>query len=120
MRRAALEITMLSRLRSSRGVRLALCAGALLSIVAAFGLHPEPDGTRTLPGSVTLSAKDSAQPAAHECPACVTCGSALLAAPGGVVLFCEVSVPASAPPAASAPSRQAGRDLSGRSPPRSA
>lgn len=71
----ALNTVMLRRLRTSRAVRLALCAAALLSIAASFGLHPEPgDGLASRAASLA-SAADPQR--AHGCVACLNHGLAL-------------------------------------------
>ena len=107
---------MIRRLRSSAPARLALCAAALLSIVAAFGLHPEPgNAVAAAPGARMAAHADVAAPS-HGCPACLHAGSAVLAME---TRLAPSSESASAPPALAyaPPCADLPRAAAGRSPP---
>lgn len=108
---------MIRRARSSPLVRAVLCTAAALSLMAAFGLHPEPSQAGTFAPTASFAARASLEAPAHECVACLN-GSPVLAA-GAAAL-----APAAADDAtpafrreASPPTRLACRSLSGRSPP---
>jgi len=103
-------------MRSSAPVRAALCAAALISLTAAFGLHPEPShsGASKTAG---LAAKATLQAPAHDCVACLNSGSALAATDAGLAPAAADSVPAFFDRAAGPPSSLHCRSLSGRSPP---
>jgi len=106
---------MLRRLRRARGAHVLLGLAALLTIGAAFGLHPEPGGASpVLPDGIS---KAAAATASHGCLACLTHDAAL--APPLSGLYLDAGPAASAPlgPEALFTGRSAGRDLSGRSPP---
>lgn len=75
-----LDITMLRRIRRSRMVRAVLCAAGFVSLSAAFGLHPEPSGTSGTPPPLEISASATLEAPAHECIACLTASSVLVAA----------------------------------------
>jgi hypothetical protein len=103
--------------RASSRVRAALCAAALLSLFAAFGLHPEPTGSTARPAETGIAAKASLGGPAHDCIACLSGGSALAETPANLA-------PVASDPAACAvvldpdpPARLACGSLSGRSPP---
>jgi hypothetical protein len=71
---------MLRRIRRSRVIRAFLCVAGLVSLTAAFGLHPEPSGASATPGPLELSATASVEAPAHECIACLTASSVLVSA----------------------------------------
>jgi hypothetical protein len=118
MARAGLETTMIRTARSSSPVRAALCVAALLSVMGAFGLHPEPAGLSD--SSATLSARASALPAAHDCVACLKAGNALVAASAGLVPFAAESGSAPCDHPAPPPALLFEGRLPGRSPPAAA
>ncbi|HEY7574702.1 MAG TPA: hypothetical protein VIB08_06025 [Thermoanaerobaculia bacterium] len=107
---------MLERLKASRAVRTALVAAAILSIVGAFGLHPEPFAvgpSGSLPGVSALKVSG----ATHACLACLTHGVALASPLSGIVA--DLSDPGVLLPGSEIALRSllsAGR-RSGRSPP---
>ena len=108
---------MLRRARSSTLARVALCAALCLSILASFGMHPEPAAESGRFAGPELAAAESAAASTHGCLACVSGGSALLGARGAVVLESTLCSAAALPSAQLLFPRLAGRDLSGRSPP---
>jgi hypothetical protein len=120
MTRAGLETTMIRTARSSGLVRAVLCAAALLSVMGAFGLHPEPAGLAEAPAGARLSTRASALPAPHDCVACLKAANALVAAPAGIVPVASESGPASSDRVAPVPARLFEGRLSGRSPPAAA
>ena len=75
-----LDIMMLRRLRCSRIARVILCAAGLLSLTAAFGLHPEPSGTSCTGAPLEIASSASLAAPAHECIACLTASSVLTTA----------------------------------------
>ena len=76
-----LDIVMLRRIRRSQVVRAFLCAAGFMSLTAAFGLHPEPSGASSAsPAPLEISASASLEAPAHECIACLTASSVLVAA----------------------------------------
>lgn len=75
-----LDTMMLRRTRRSRVVQAVLCVAGLLSLSAAFGLHPEPAGASTASTPLQIAASASIAPAAHECMACLTASSVLVSA----------------------------------------
>jgi len=106
---------MLRRLRRSRGTHVLLGLAALLTIGAAFGLHPEPGGASpVLPDGISQAA---AATASHGCLACLTHGAALASPFSGLHLAAAPAAPAPLVPETLLAGRLAGRDLSGRSPP---
>lgn len=107
---------MLRRARSSAAVRVALCAAALLSVVAAFGLHPEPPGM-VPDAQASLAAKASLVPPAHECPACLNAGSALVTVQPHPAPLPALARTAERLAFLFPPARPAGAPLSGRAPP---
>jgi hypothetical protein len=108
---------MLSRTRTSTTARVALWTALCLSILASFGMHPEPPAESSRLAGPEIAAAKSAAAAAHECIACVSGGSALLSTRGAVVLDSILCSAATLPSAPLLFPRLAGRDLSGRSPP---
>ncbi len=117
---AGFEITMIGRIRNSAPVRAALCAAALLSLIAAFGLHPEPDGGSNVPAGARFAERSSLAAPAHDCIACLKAASALASAPSVLAPASAASV-AAAPRAADAPPvRPACGELPGRAPPAAA
>lgn len=111
------ESAMIPRLRSSTPVRAALGVAALLSLTAAFGLHPEPSGSTARPEAPGIAAKASVAAPAHDCIACLSGGSALVAEPAGLAHCSADSGPAMADRIAAPPARLLCGSLSGRSPP---
>lgn len=105
---------------ASSWVRAALCVAALLSVVAAFGLHPEPAGPVAPAGASSLAEKPSPQGAAHDCLACLNGGTAVLAALSGLVPVAADPIAATNARACDPPARLDTGSLSGRSPPASA
>jgi hypothetical protein len=107
---------MLERLKASRAVRTALVAAAILSIVGAFGLHPEPIAagrSASLPGVSALKAAG----ATHGCLACLTHGVALASPLTGIfAAAAELGALLSSSEPALRPLLSDGRQ-SGRSPP---
>ncbi len=75
-----LDRMMLRRMRQSRVIRAVLCAAGLVSLTAAFGLHPEPSGASATATPLEVSASASVEAPAHECIACLTASSVLVAA----------------------------------------
>ncbi len=71
---------MLRRFRRSPTVRAILCAAGLVSLTAAFGLHPEPAGTSCSAALLEIAASASLTAPAHECIACLTASSVLTTA----------------------------------------
>ena len=69
---------MLRRLRRSPVVRVVLCAAGLVSLTAAFGMHPEPSGASATRTPLEISASASVEAPAHECIACLTASSVLV------------------------------------------
>lgn len=116
MASAGFETMMLRRVRTSAPVRAALCAAALLSVMAGFGLHPEPSGPAPA-ARAELTATASLTPPAHECPACLNAASALVAAPSNLaplsVLACRTELHLAPFP----PARLAAGAAPGRAPP---
>lgn len=108
---------MIRRTRSSPLVRAILSVAAALSLMAAFGLHPEPAQTGTLARTAGFATRASLQAPAHECVACLN-DSPVLAADGAALTPAadDDSTPAFRREA-SLPTRLACRSLSGRSPP---
>lgn len=104
-------------MRSAKGVRFALGAAVLLSIVASFGLHPEPADPAAASATGSFAARDADRAALHGCVACLTCGAALVAPIGGVVAAITRSVPALSCLAADPVTRLSGRSPAGRAPP---
>jgi hypothetical protein len=74
---------MLGLMRNSPAVRWFLCLAALLSLSAAFGLHPEPDGSSGPFAGAGLSTARLQAPA-HGCIACLAHGPALASASAGL------------------------------------
>ena len=109
---------MIRTARSSGLVRAALGVAVLLSVMGAFGLHPEPAGLSD--PSPTLSARASALPPAHDCVACLKAANALVAAPAGLVPVAVQSGSAPSDLAAPPPARLFEGRLPGRSPPAAA
>jgi hypothetical protein len=72
------DTMMLRRFRRSRVVRVLLCAAGLVSLTAAFGLHPEPSGASATPAPLELASSASVSAPAHECLACLTAASVLV------------------------------------------
>jgi hypothetical protein len=108
------DTMMLRRLRHSRVVRVVLCAAGLVSLTAAFGLHPEPSGVSAASTPLELASSASLSPPAHECIACLTAASVLVTAQSTHVLVSADSTIAEPPgdvPPASLPvaSRPPGR-----------
>jgi hypothetical protein len=108
---------MIRATRASSWVRAALCAAALLSLFAAFGLHPEPAGAGAPAARASLAAKASPQAAAHDCIACLNGATAVLAAPAGLAPVAADAVAAIFHHAPEPPARLETGNLSGRSPP---
>ncbi len=75
-----LDTMMLRRLRRSRVVQAVVCIAGLVSMSAAFGLHPEPSGTSGPPAPLEISSNVSLEAPAHECIACLAGSSVLLSA----------------------------------------
>lgn len=75
-----LDRMMLRRTRRSRVVQAVLCVAGLLSLSAAFGLHPEPGGAPAASTPLQIATSASIAPAAHECIACLTASSVLVSA----------------------------------------
>ena len=75
-----LDTVMLRRVRRSPVVRAVLCAAGLMTLTMAFGLHPEPSGDSSTPASLGISASASVEAPAHDCIACLTASSVLVAA----------------------------------------
>jgi hypothetical protein len=76
---------MLGLMRNSPAVRWFLCLAALLSLSAAFGLHPEPDGANG-PFAGTGVSPTRLQAPSHGCVACLAHGPALASASFGLPL----------------------------------
>jgi len=74
------DTMMLRRFRRSRMVRAVLCAAGLLSLTAAFGLHPEPSGASGASTPLQIASSASVSAPAHECLACLTASSVLVTA----------------------------------------
>lgn len=72
------DTMMLRRFRRSRVVRVLLCAAGLVSLTAAFGLHPEPSGASAAPTPLELASSAAVSAPAHECIACLTASSVLV------------------------------------------
>jgi len=108
---------MLRRTRTSTLARVALCAALCLSILASFGMHPEPAAEPGRFDGPAIAAAASASTATHGCLACVSGGAALLSTRGAVVLESILCSAAVLPSTCLLFPRLAGRDLSGRSPP---
>jgi hypothetical protein len=63
----------MERIRRSRGVRLATLLAACLTSATAFGLHPEPAGDGTAPGSparIEVPGSRVVDSGPHDCLAC--------------------------------------------------
>jgi hypothetical protein len=109
---------MLGLMRNSPGVRWFLCLAALLSLCAAFGLHPEPDGA-SAPFSEAGLSHARLQAPAHGCIACLAHGPALTAVSEGPPV---PGIPRADSVAAAYRSREGripGRRSAGRAPPTS-
>jgi hypothetical protein len=74
------DTMMLRRFRRSRVVRAVLCAAGVLSLTAAFGLHPEPAGASGAPNPLQIASSATIAAPTHECLACLTASSVLVAA----------------------------------------
>ncbi len=108
---------MFGSMRSAAGVKLALCAAVLLSVVASFGLHPEPGAPRITGPSGSVAAAGTSRASSHTCLACLTCGAAVATPIGGVIMSSTGSARSLQSPATNPLARLAGRNLAGRSPP---
>jgi hypothetical protein len=108
---------MLLRFRRSRVVRAALCAAGLLSLTTAFGLHPEPAGASGTPAPLELASKASVAAPAHECLACLTASSILVASLATHVPVSADSTIAEIPGDVPAIALPAGSRPPGRAPP---
>jgi hypothetical protein len=75
-----LDRMMLRRTRRSRVVQAVLCVAGLVSLSAAFGLHPEPGGASAASTPLQLAMSASIAAPAHECIACLTASSVLVSA----------------------------------------
>lgn len=106
---------MLRRMRTAPAARLALCAAALLTVVASFGLHPEPGEAFATPSAAF--AKSAAPQSAHGCIACLNHGLALTSPFSGLLPSAAAPKPASPPADPLSHGRLAAADLPGRSPP---
>lgn len=106
---------MIRRLRISSPARAALCAAVLLSLVAAFGLHPEPADPCSGVGP-RFARKALHTSPLHDCVACLHAGSAIVALEAMLARSTD-SAPASIPKAYAPPSADPPRGLTGRSPP---
>ena len=107
---------MIRRMRSSAPARAALCAAALLSIVAAFGLHPEPAGGLPVAATAALASRATLGSASHGCIACLNGGSAVVSAPAGIAPATDSAEAVRSEPY-TPPDRSFRLELSGRSPP---
>ena len=107
---------MLRRIRTAPVVRLALCAAALLAIVASFGLHPEP-GEAFATSSAAFATSAAPQQSPHGCVACLNHGLALASPLSGLLPSGSAWTPAPFPADPIRHGRLAGTDLPGRSPP---
>jgi hypothetical protein len=92
----AFDTMMLRRLRCSRIARVVLCAAGLVSLTAAFGLHPEPSGTSCTAAPLEIASGASLTAQTHECIACLTASSVLTAAFSNHVLVSDDSTIAEA------------------------
>lgn len=109
---------MIRRLRISPPARVALCAAVLLSLVAAFGLHPEPaDPCSGVGARFARTALHTS--ISHDCVACLHAGSAIVALRAVLDLSTD-SAAAPAPKRYVPPSADVLRGLTGRSPPATA
>lgn len=107
---------MLRRMKRAPTVRAALLTGAVLALVASFGLHPEPlDADRV--GAHRGLASAHTDEARHACPACLTHGAALATRPAELPSASLAEAPSYCRTAPRFVGRLAGRDLAGRSPP---
>ncbi|HTY42163.1 MAG TPA: hypothetical protein VMH79_09855 [Thermoanaerobaculia bacterium] len=110
---------MIDRLRSAAPARAALCAAALLSIAASFGLHPEPAGGFAPAPAPGIASSVSLAAPSHGCIACLSGGSALVAIASLLAPATE-SVPVSVAAPYAPPARFWARLASGRAPPAAA
>ena len=109
---------MIRRMRHSSAVRTALCVGAFLAVVAAFGLHPEPaDPCSGIGQRFAQTALHTAP--THDCVACLHAGSALVARKACLAPSSD-SAPAVRTASYAAPSADLPAGLAGRSPPAAA
>ncbi|HTO75997.1 MAG TPA: hypothetical protein VMQ61_07965 [Thermoanaerobaculia bacterium] len=107
---------MLRRLRRARGSHVLLGLAVLLTIGAAFGMHPEPGGASpALPDDGISKTRDATSSLA--CLACLTHGAVLAPRFSGLHLAAAPAGPAPLVLETLLAGRLAGRDLSGRSPP---
>jgi hypothetical protein len=106
---------MIRRLRHSPPARAVLGAAVLLSLVAAFGLHPEPaDPCSGVGPRFARTALHTA--VSHDCVACLHAGSAIAAS--RTMLVCSTdSAAASISKPYGSPSSEVPLGLKGRSPP---
>jgi hypothetical protein len=112
---SGIEKTMIRRLRFSAPARVALAAAAILSLVAAFGLHPEPDDPCS--GVGPRFARTALHTTiAHDCVACLHAGSAVVALEA-VLDRSTDSAPAPIPARDAPPCSEVLLGLTGRSPP---
>jgi hypothetical protein len=103
-------------MRTTPAVRWVLCLAALLSLSAAFGLHPEPDAANgQLPGSGF--SRTRLQAPAHGCIACLAHGAALPSALAAILTLGAPSGPASLSVSRGSADHLCVERLSGRSPP---
>jgi hypothetical protein len=107
---------MLRRLRRSTPARAVLCLAVLVSMAAAFGLHPEPADE---PGASAAAFSKSAtvRSGAHACVACLTHASTLPAALAATPHAPQIAEAAPVAVRPLAPPRLARTPCSGLSPP---
>ncbi|HTR01852.1 MAG TPA: hypothetical protein VMN82_01555 [Thermoanaerobaculia bacterium] len=110
---------MIDRLRSAAPARAALCAAALLSIAASFGLHPEPAGGLAPASATGIASSVGLAAPSHGCIACLSGGSALVATASLLSPGTE-SVAVSPAAMYAPPARFAVRLAEGRAPPAAA
>jgi hypothetical protein len=117
MRSYGFDTMMLRRFRRSRVVRVLLCASGLVSLTAAFGLHPEPSGASAAPSPLELASSASVSAPAHECIACLTASSVLVTALSSAVPVSDDATIAEVPGDVPSTSLPASSRPPGRAPP---
>src|SRR5262245_15831431 len=111
------ETEVFQRLRNARFGRSALLAAALLAVVASVGLHPEPVGDEHVTAHRGLASAHTDE-TAHGCAACLTHTAALASPPLGLLSGTPGQTSLRLVSGSPFAGRLAGRELSGRSPPR--